>query len=934
MELSDIKREKDLHKLSFADLFYEIYDEPNGESIAMGIIRLIMPDFDDVYKEGRVEAAKYERFREHLSDARFERSMYSCVSGDGFPSWLLFLDQWINDHVMDIYGGSIERLFNEGSFENVCDALYKEFADAKNPEGEGKQRHFLIDAFVKDEKRYEDFRENLERKINDLATGALASSKIIKGLFLLPKLESDQELIIFFGNNFSATFNSVDAYTGLLYASEYFDFDGEILSSLTSDFSEEEIKAAEIAETSWVAKEREEKAKREEERKRSEQYSNAIKAFDNGCYGSAYKSFCELGDYREAKAKAAEAKERKRSEQYSNAIKAFDNGCYGSAYKSFCELGDYREAKAKAVEAKVKWDEKTRIDRMRSEASKYMQPIMVKGKNGSGEYRVPWRILDVDADLGRVLMITEVCIGDRPWGHGTWSECSLRKWLNEEFYSSLPEEARIRVATTTVRDIDADKIVEDRIFILSVDEVHKYFRDQRARRCSVAGEQNPTMWWMRNLSTGKIEDVRVVDKGGNASSYKLTAYDCFRGCYYDKRVDSPTREGNSSITAVRPALWIQTGLGDAAIAKRQSEESLVSAYAFAKETMYEGDYKKARDEFRKLGDFKDSKSLANLCSKGIFFAEATELMNNAKTEKDFRAAIAKFEKADDFYLSKEGSCSSLSALSSKTQCEKLARIAMLSEALIKLAGGKPSKPSSELYEERRAKSLEKEKQGMQQELSRLGFFKGKEKRLLLEKIEKKEAEIREAVLRAEKARKAANEQYNKARADYMQRVKSFIAMLKVGDEINLGSNGIWQGKPCPYTWRVQKIESDQVLIVLLHLLCTQYHDKEESVDWASCALRKKTIAEMLSDHFTKTEKSLLKKVSHDGVSDFIFAPSEQEINRYGLEIGRYGLTWLRGSTSDRGRAPIFDNGSVVTPVVTRDCTEIHFVTLLAWLDFS
>ena len=227
MELSDIKREKDLHKLSFADLFYEIYDEPNGESIAMGIIRLIMPDFDDVYKEGRVEAAKYERFREHLSDARFERSMYSCVSGDDFSSWLLFRDQWRNDHVMDICGGSIDRLFNEGSFENVCDALYKEFADAKNPEGGGKQRYFLIDAFVKDEKRYEDFRENLERKINDLATGALASSKIIKGLFLLPKLESDQELIIFFGNNFSATFNSVDAYTGLLYASEYFDFDGK-----------------------------------------------------------------------------------------------------------------------------------------------------------------------------------------------------------------------------------------------------------------------------------------------------------------------------------------------------------------------------------------------------------------------------------------------------------------------------------------------------------------------------------------------------------------------------------------------------------------------------------------------------------------------------------------------------------------------------------
>ena len=523
-------------------------------------------------------------------------------------------------------------------------------------------------------------------------------------------------------------------------------------------------------------------------------------------------------------------------------------------------------------------------------------------------------------------MITEVCIGDRPWGHGTWSECSLRKWLNEEFYSSLPEEARIRVATATVRDTDADKNVEDRIFILSVDEVFEYFGDERARRCSIAGGKNPTTWWMRNLSTGNIKDVRVVDEAGNASNYIATKYDYFHGYYYDIGLGSPTMEGNSSI-AVRPALWIQTGLDDAAIAKRQSEESLVSTYAFAKEAMYEDNYKKARDEFRKLGDFKDSKSLANLCSKGIFFAEATELMNNAKTEKDFRSAIAKFEKADDFYLHKEGSCSSLSALSSKTQCEKLARIAMLSKALIKLAGGKPSKPSSELYEEHRAKSLEKEKQGMQRELSSLGFFKGKEKQLLLEKIEKKEAEIREAVLRAEKARKAANEQYNKARADYMKRVKSFIAMLKVGDEINLGSNRIWRGKPCPYTWRVQKIESDQVLIVLKHSR-TQYHDKMESVDWASCTLRKKTIVEMLSDHFTKAEKSLLKKVPHDGVSDFIFAPSEQEIDRYDLP----SETWLRGSTSDCGQTPYlcFSN----RPVVPWCCIEEKNVTLLAWLDFS
>lgn len=883
MEVADIKREKDLHKLTFSDLFYEIYDEPDGETIAMGIIRSIMPDFDDAYREGRIEAAKYSRLLDYLSDAHFKRSLYSQVSGNAFSS-LLFSDQWINDRVMGIYGGSIERLFNEGSFETVCDALYKEFADEKNPEEGEKQRHYLIDTFVKDHDRYEEFCEKLRKTINDLATGPLGTNKVIKGLFLLPKLESDQELIIFFGNNFSATFNSVDAYTGLLYASEYFDFDGEILSSLSSKFDEEETKAAEQAESKKVAKEREEKARREEERKRSEQYSNAIKSFENGSYESAYKAFCELGDY--------------------------------------------REAKAKAEEAKAKRDEKARIDGMRSEASKIMQPITVKEKYNSNEHRVSWKILDVDADLGRVLMITTECIGDRPWGHGTWSECSLRKWLNEEFYSSLPEEARVRVATTEVRDIDADKTVEDKVFILSVDEVHKYFRDQRARRCCNAGEKNPTWWWMRQLSSSKKKSgVRVVDKDGDASQYEVTVTDFRRGYRYDEWEDPPAMEGSSSITAVRPALWIQTGLDDAALSQRKSEEVLISSYALAKKAMYEGDYKKARDEFKKLGDFKDSKSLADLCSKGIFFAEATELMSNARTEKDYRAAIAKFEKADDFYLSKEGSYSSLSARTSKSKCEKLARIAMLSEALIKLADGKPSKPNSELYEERRVKSLEKEKQDMQKELSSLGFFKGKEKQLLQEKIAKKNEEIRMATLQAEKARKAAKEQFEKERAEYKKRVKSFISMLKVGDEVNLGSNRIsnWDKKPWPYTWRVHKIESDQILLVLQQSY-TQYHDKSEAVDWENCALRKKTIGVMLSDHFTKAEKSLLKKISHDGVSDRIFAPSEEEIKRYDLKSN----SWLRGSTNDRGSAPSIYNGSVMT----WDCTKKDNVTLLAWIDFS
>ena len=873
MKAADIKYEKDLHTLSFSDLFYEIYSEPNGEAIAMKIIRSIMPDFDDVYREGRIEAAKYSRLLAHLSNVRLQRSLYSRVSGN-IHSRLAFPEQWGADLVMDSYGSFFERLFSEGGFEAVCDALYKEFTDEKSSEKGESRHHYLISVFVKDEGRYDEFCEKLRNKISYLATKALRTNKVIKGLFLLPKLKSDQELIIFFGHNFGTTFNSVDAYSGLLYASEYFDFDGEALASLTSKFEADEIEAAEQAE----AKEREERAQRKAERKKSEQYNKAIRLLENGSYESAYNAFCELGDY--------------------------------------------HDAKSKAEEAKAKQEHKARIDAMRSsiqaEALRIMKPIAVKDEYGSDERFVSWMVLDVDISLGKALMITSECIGNRRWGHGTWSECSLRKWLNEEFYSSLSEEVRVRVATTKVRDIDTNKIVNDKVFILSIDEVHEYFEDQHARCCCNVGEKHPTCWWMRGLSSSKEEPgVRVVDKDGRTDAEYL---------YFSKWKEPPVSWGNSSNTAVRPALWVQTILDNKTLMRRRSEEKLVSLYALAKQLMYDGNYKQACDKFRKLGDYKDSKSFADLCSKGVFFAKATKLMNTAKTEEDYRKAISDFEKAGNFYFYTENGLRRLSAMESKSQCEKLAKIAMLSESLIKLADVRPTKPSSELPEERIVKCLERERRDMQEELKGLGFFRGKEKQILRERIEKKSDEIRDAVLQAKIARKAAEEGYEKKLSEYKTHVKNFVSIIKQYDEINFGGLNRTMShskKPRPYTWTVREVDGDQILLVLNEY--AQYHNKSEPVDWASCALRNRTIASMLRDHFTEAEKSLLKKVSHSGVSDFIFTPSKQEIARFGLKG-----TWLRGSVNDRGLAPYAYNGYISS----EKCTESKTAKLLMWLDLS
>ncbi|MCL1994856.1 MAG: DUF6273 domain-containing protein, partial [Defluviitaleaceae bacterium] len=50
----------------------------------------------------------------------------------------------------------------------------------------------------------------------------------------------------------------------------------------------------------------------------------------------------------------------------------------------------------------------------------------------------------------------------------SWGKCTLRKWLNGDFYKSL-EECHVNIL-----DTETDQGVTDKIFLLSVEEYRKY----------------------------------------------------------------------------------------------------------------------------------------------------------------------------------------------------------------------------------------------------------------------------------------------------------------------------------------------------------------------------------------------------------------------------------------------------------------------------
>jgi hypothetical protein len=123
-----------------------------------------------------------------------------------------------------------------------------------------------------------------------------------------------------------------------------------------------------------------------------------------------------------------------------------------------------------------------------------------------GGQELGWRVLEVQD--GRALVITEDIIDVRVYNeerneNTTWERCTLRQWLNDDFYNSAFSEAeRFAVELTHLQNLDNSEYgtpggneTNDYIFLLSIDEAERYFSSDNDRIATL------------NISEALIEDV-------------------------------------------------------------------------------------------------------------------------------------------------------------------------------------------------------------------------------------------------------------------------------------------------------------------------------------------------------------------------------------------------------------------------------------------
>jgi hypothetical protein len=175
----------------------------------------------------------------------------------------------------------------------------------------------------------------------------------------------------------------------------------------------------------------------------------------------------------------------------------------------------------------------------------------------NGAEEIEWLILDIQD--GKALVISKYALHAKTYNtyrDTTWEECALRNWLNNHFMNtafSADEQQKIQFTTVVAEDneeygTEAGNDTQDKIFLLSIEEVNEYFDSDSARECKATeyavangvckNNSGGCWWWLRSPGDAQNEAASVFGDG-------VVYVDGYRV--------------SIDYNAVRPAMWIEIG---------------------------------------------------------------------------------------------------------------------------------------------------------------------------------------------------------------------------------------------------------------------------------------------------------------------------------------------------------------------------------------
>lgn len=166
------------------------------------------------------------------------------------------------------------------------------------------------------------------------------------------------------------------------------------------------------------------------------------------------------------------------------------------------------------------------------------------GDESNGPEPIEWIVLSEEED--RVLLLSRYILDYQAYNTEltdvTWETCTLRAWLNDDFYNAAFD-ASEQEQILTVTNVNDDSLfpyaagvggndTEDNVFLLSSEQAETLFADDDARAVD-----NCDWWWLRSPGNHNNRAAIVLNIGEMYNYGHLVCFNCFDH-------------------GVRPAIWL------------------------------------------------------------------------------------------------------------------------------------------------------------------------------------------------------------------------------------------------------------------------------------------------------------------------------------------------------------------------------------------
>lgn len=280
-------------------------------------------------------------------------------------------------------------------------------------------------------------------------------------------------------------------------------------------------------------------------------YKEALALKDAKKYTEAIEKFELLAEYKDSQAKV---KECKLDMKYDEAIGFIESKKYVEAYETLIALDSHKDSVKKATE--ILGDYEIEKIKLKNKGDYVTFGSYEQDNNyDNGSEAIEWQILDIKD--GKMLLVSKYILAIDNFGYKAyWCDSDLRKWLNEDFYeTAFVDGERNKISLTHIDDnvkmpdnTKQGEATDDKVFLLSTEEVNKYFASAESRECDLtkaAGQQydrrGSYIWHLRT-------------PGSDVAAY---GYNIYYASHVtdDGRIFFTSGDG-LGVCGIRPAMWI------------------------------------------------------------------------------------------------------------------------------------------------------------------------------------------------------------------------------------------------------------------------------------------------------------------------------------------------------------------------------------------